>query len=219
MRVFQAALRQAAAELGLALTSLQAGQLLDYLELLEKWGRVYNLTAVRDPHQMLTQHVLDSLAVIPPLRRQLAQGGDPGGAHVLDVGSGAGLPGVVIAVCCPETSVCCVDAVAKKAAFVRQVALSLKLPNLRGVHARVENLAGKYEFVISRAFASLSDFTAWSGNLLAPGGSWVAMKGKRPDDELANLPEQIEVFHVEPIVVPGLDAQRCLVWMRRRGAH
>lgn len=217
MRPLYGVLQQGAAEMGLALTSHQLGQLLDYLALLQKWGKVYNLTAVRNPDEMLTHHLLDSLAVVQPLRRQLAKSPDSARARLLDVGSGAGLPGVVIAVCCPDLDVSCVDRVAKKAAFIQQVVLSLGLTHLRGVHARVEDLSGQYEVVVSRAFASLGDFTALSWGALAPGGLWMAMKGKQPDDELATLPAQVQVFHVEPVAVPGLDAQRCLIWMRPSG--
>jgi 16S rRNA (guanine527-N7)-methyltransferase len=122
----------------------------------------------------------------------------------------------VIAICCPDVKVDCVDTVAKKAAFINQVAVTLKLPNLRGIHARVENLTEKYQVVSSRAFASLLDFTSWSAQALAPQGIWLAMKGKHPADELAVLPQNIEVFHVEQLVVPGLEAERCIVWMRQR---
>ena len=135
--------------------------------------------------------------------------------RVLDVGAGAGLPGVVIAICRPDLTVDCVDAVAKKAAFVQQVAVSLGLANLQGVHARVENLAGPYGLVTSRAFASLADFATWSASALAPDGVWLAMKGKHPADEIAALPGGIEVFHVEPLRVPGMEADRCIVWMRK----
>ena len=214
------ALRRGAGELSLALTDAQFGQLLEYLALLQKWGRVYNLTAVRDPGDMLTHHVLDSLALIPPLSRHIAHDADASRAlRVLDVGSGAGLPGVVIAICCPALSVSCVDTVAKKTAFIQQVAANLRLTNLRGVHARVEKLTDKYDVVVSRAFASLPDFVQWSGGALAQDGVWLAMKGKHPADELAAMPAGIEVFHVEQLRVPGLDAQRCLVWMRPRAAH
>lgn len=215
MRPLQAALERGAAELGLVLGDRQIAQLLDYLELLGKWGAVYNLTAVRDPHEMLTHHVLDSLAVVAPLRRHLAGAGGRGRARLLDVGSGAGLPGVVVAICCADVDVTCVDAVAKKAAFIRQVAASLALPNLRGVHARVEALSESFDVVISRAFASLADFTRLAANAPAPDGVWVAMKGRHPVEELAALPQQKQVFHVEQLAVPGLEARRCLVWMRR----
>jgi 16S rRNA (guanine527-N7)-methyltransferase len=241
-------------ELGLVLRAEQISQLLDYLRLIQKWNKVYNLTAVRDPADMLTHHLLDSLSVIEPLRRYLAMrragwvGSDAGlvasaSANVsaplkaamtraevalpadaapkhagpewqlLDVGSGAGLPGVVIAICCPEVAVSCVDTVAKKAAFVQQAALSLKLPNLQGVHARVESLTQPFDVISSRAFASLQDFTAWSSGALAEGGVWMAMKGKHPGDELAQL-KGADVFHVEQLHVPGLDAERCLIWLK-----
>ncbi|MDO8944671.1 MAG: 16S rRNA (guanine(527)-N(7))-methyltransferase RsmG, partial [Desulfobacterales bacterium] len=209
MRQLEPDLRRGLQVLGLTLTDAQIDQCLDYLALLSKWGKVYNLTALRDPGEMLTHHLLDSLAVIVPLRRQL-QGK---AARVLDVGSGAGLPGVVIAICCPELQVCCVDAVGKKAAFVQQAAVALKLPHLQGRHARVETLrGGDHDLICSRAFASLKDFTNWSAAALAPGGVWLAMKGKHPSDELNELAPSIEVFHVEPLQVPGLEGERCLIW-------
>ena len=216
MRALQAALAQGADALGLVLTETQQAQLLDYLVLLQKWGRVYNLTAVREPQEMLTHHLLDSLAVIAPLRRQGSAEGSLAGLRLLDVGAGAGLPGVVVAICCPELTVCCMDAVAKKSAFVQQVAVSLGLPNLRAVHARVEDATGTYDLVVSRAFASLADFTRFSAHLLSPQGQWMALKGRSPDAEIAALPASVDVFHVEQLLVPGLDAQRCLVWMRPR---
>lgn len=185
-----------------------------YLGLLAKWNAAYNLTAVRDPAQMRAQHLADCLAVVEPLRRQLGAGRS---ARILDVGSGGGLPGVVLAAAEPAWDVTCVDTVGKKAAFVRQVAGELALPNLHAEHARVEALKARpFDVITSRAFASLPDFVRLTQPLLAPGGVWVAMKGKRPDDEIAALPASIEVFHVEPLTVPGLDAERCLVWMRPR---
>ncbi|MBP7565660.1 MAG: 16S rRNA (guanine(527)-N(7))-methyltransferase RsmG [Burkholderiaceae bacterium] len=204
--------------LGLELDAARQDQLLAYLQLIAKWTRVYNLTAVRDPAEMLTHHLLDSLAVIAPLRREVAALQEAGRAGarptVLDVGSGAGLPGVVIAICCPDLQVSCVDTVAKKATFIQQAALELKLPNLRGVHARVESLDTGWDVVVSRAFASLVDFTTWSRAALKPGGVWMALKGRQPDAEVAALPPDVAVFHVEQIDVPGLDAQRCIVWLR-----
>ena len=200
--------------LQLELNDQQVGQLLDYLVLIGKWTRVYNLTAVREPAEMMTLHILDSLAAIPPLRRHLQQAGLGRGGRLLDVGSGAGLPGVVIAICCPELSVSCVDTVAKKAAFIKQAALALKLPNLQGLHSRVENIAQPFDVICSRAFASLADFTQWSVGALAPAGVWMAMKGRQPADELAALPPSVEVFHVEQLRVPGLDAERCILWLR-----
>ncbi|MDR2128051.1 MAG: 16S rRNA (guanine(527)-N(7))-methyltransferase RsmG [Burkholderiaceae bacterium] len=220
------------AALALALEARQQKQLLDFLALLGQWNQVYNLTAVRDPAGMLTHHVLDSLSALAPLQRQLQamarQGdGDSGTAagqrrRLLDVGSGGGLPGVVFAIGCPDLDVTCVDAVAKKAAFVQQVAATLRLPNLRGVHARVEKLAGQvppFDVISSRAFAALPDFVNGSASVLAERGVWLAMKGKPPDDEMAALPPgRAEVFHVEQLRVPGLDARRCIVWMRPAGA-
>jgi 16S rRNA (guanine527-N7)-methyltransferase len=211
----EARLRAGAAALGLALTEAQVSQLLAYLALIAKWNKVYNLTAVRDTDEMLAQHLLDSLSVVGPLRRYLAR--KPG--RVLDVGSGAGLPGVVIAICCPELEVDCVDTVGKKAAFIQQAAAQLQLANLRGVHDRVENLAGPYDVVCSRAFASLADFVNWSGGALAEQGAWLAMKGKLPRQEMGELPPGTDVFHVEQLQVPGLDAERCIVWMRRASAR
>lgn len=206
----EATLRAGLAQLQLELSDSQIAQLLDYLKLIAKWTQVYNLTAVRDPAEMMTHHLLDSLAVIAPLQRHMMQG------KLLDVGSGAGLPGAVIAICCPAISVTCVDTVAKKATFIKQVALELKLPNLTGLHARVENIARPFDVICSRAFASLPDFTQWSANALAPSGVWMAMKGKHPADELAALPASVEVFHVEQLKVPGLSAERCVVWMRQK---
>lgn len=228
MRVLERELRQGVAALGLKLEEPQISQLLDYLDLIQKWNKVYNLTAVREPGDMLTQHVLDSLAIVAPLRLKLADlsgsgltpavGGptlDVPTVRLLDVGAGAGLPGVVIAICCPDISVDCVDAVAKKVAFVRQVAASLKLSNLRGLHARVESLAEKYTVVAARAFASLTDFVLWSDGVLASPGVWLAMKGKFPESEISALPHPVQVFHVEHLAVPGLGAERCIVWMRK----
>lgn len=206
----QQRLAEGATALGLNLSAAQHAQLLAYLDLLAKWNKVYNLTAVRDPAEMLTHHLLDSLAVIAPLVRH-TQGG---AARVLDVGSGGGLPGVVIAICCPEMSVACVDAVAKKAAFVQQAAGVLGLSNLRGVHARVESITEPYDVITSRAFATLADFTQWSAGSLGEDGVWMAMKGKHPTDEMAGLPPSVAVFHVEQLTVPGLNAERCLIWMR-----
>lgn len=199
------------AELGLAPTAAQTSALSNYLDLLQRWNGTYNLTAVRDRAGMLTQHLADCLAIIPPLQRRAAPG------RLLDVGSGGGLPGVVIATMLPDWDVTCVDAVAKKTAFVRQVAGSLGLPNLHAEHSRVESLqALPFDLITSRAFASLADFTALTRKHLAPGGAWLAMKGRVPDDEMAALPPDVDVFHVEPLHVPGLNAQRCLVWMQPR---
>lgn len=204
-------LRDGAQAMGLSLTDAQSVQLLAYGELILKWNKVYNLTALRDPAQVLTHHLLDSLSIIAPLQRQ-----SPAATRLLDVGSGAGLPGAVIAIMRPELSVSCVDAVAKKAAFLRQVSAELGLRNLNGMHTRVETMGGSYDVISSRAFASLADFFAGSTQLLAPEGVWMAMKGKVPTEELEALPDGLaEVFHVEQLRVPGLDAERCVVWARK----
>jgi 16S rRNA (guanine527-N7)-methyltransferase len=211
------ALEKGLHELGLVLAADQQAQLLAYIDLIAKWTKVYNLTAVRDANEMLTHHLLDSLAVVAPLRREVTKLVLPEGhapLRLLDVGAGAGLPGIVIAITCPEVSVTCVDTVAKKAAFIQQVAATLKLPNLKGLHARVETLTQPYDVVCSRAFASLVDFTTWSKSALAGHGVWMAMKGKHPEQEMAALPETVQVFHVEQLHVPGLNAERCIVWMR-----
>jgi 16S rRNA (guanine527-N7)-methyltransferase len=207
------ALEAGAAALGLDLSAGQRELLLRHLALIAQWNKVYNLTAVREPAQMLTQHLLDSLAVVRSLRRHT--GGAP--AALLDVGSGAGLPGVALAVACPELAVSCVDTVAKKASFIRQVGGELGLRDFTALHARVETLKPRpWDVISSRAFASLADFVALTEALIAPRGVWLAMKGKRPDDEIAALPAHIEAFHVEPLLVPGLDAERCIVWMRKK---
>lgn len=200
------------AALGLPISTPQRAGLVAYVDLLARWNATYNLTAVREREAVWAQHIADCLAVLPALDRHLAGGGT---RRVLDVGSGGGLPGVVLALMRPALDVTCVDAVGKKAAFVRQVAGALALPNLHAVHGRVEALrAPPFELVTSRAFASLADFVRLTRPLLAPGGSWLAMKGKLPADEIAALPADVTVFHVEPIGVPGLDAERCLVWIK-----
>jgi 16S rRNA (guanine527-N7)-methyltransferase len=209
------ALEQGLSALGLKLQEAQCEQLMSYLDLIGKWNRVYNLTAVREPGQMLTHHLLDCLAALSPLHRHLTQAARAEG-RLLDVGSGAGLPGVVFALGCPDLQVSCVDTVGKKAAFIAQAAASLALKNLAGVHARVESLTGPFDVISSRAFATLADFVAGSRQALAPGGIWLAMKGRHPASEMAALPADVDVFHVEPLVVPGLDAERCIVWMRLR---
>lgn len=218
------ALTQGAQALGLSLSAHQEAQLLQFLQLLARWNRVYNLTAVRDETDMVSQHLLDSLAVVPALRRWAAgrAGADPSPAVcLLDVGSGGGLPGVVVSVLEPDWTVACVDAVAKKATFIRQVAAELGLPHLESRHTRVEHWHPKpptYDLITSRAFASLADFTQWTGHLLADDGVWMALKGRVPHDEIAALPAHVEVFHVEPLQVPQLAAERCLVWLRKKMA-
>ncbi len=204
--------------LGLDLSDVTLQRLLGHLDLLLNWNKVYNLTAIRDRSHALTHHLLDCLAVVPHLRQHLQTPGTVS-PRLLDVGSGGGLPGVVLAITIPELSVTCVDTVAKKAGFIRQVGAELGLPNLQSLHSRVENLQdATYDVITSRAFSSLPDLIQLTRPLLAPGGAWMAMKGVQPEDELATLPSGIDVFHVEHLHVPGLDAERCLVWMRNTSA-
>jgi 16S rRNA (guanine527-N7)-methyltransferase len=207
------ALRRDGLAVGLALSEHVLDHLVRYLALLRKWNAAYNLTAVRDAARMRQQHIADCLAVVEPLRRHAA------GRllRILDVGSGGGLPGVVLAAVEPRWDVSCVDSVGKKAAFIRQVAGELALPNLHALHARVEGLPRPpFDVITARAFASLADFVRLTRPLLASGGAWVAMKGRYPADEIAALPADIDVFHVEPLTVPGLAAERCLIWMQCR---
>jgi 16S rRNA (guanine527-N7)-methyltransferase len=185
----------------------QRQRLLDYLALLQRWNRVYNLTAVRDPEQMLAKHLADCLALIAPLRA-LAP------ARLLDVGSGGGLPGLVVAILLPATEVVLCDAVRKKCAFLQQVAATLGLRNVRVEHGRIEALAlPPFDCITSRAFSELAEMLRLTRHLLRPGGCWAAMKGVRPDAELAALPDDVHA-EVQPLAVPGLDAQRCVVWLR-----
>jgi 16S rRNA (guanine527-N7)-methyltransferase len=200
-------------------------QLLAYLDLIGRWTKVYNLTAIRDPRDMLVQHLLDCLAVVTPFRRaaaawavertQAAALARP--FRVLDVGSGAGLPGVVLAICEPTWQVTCVDTVAKKATFIRQVAAELGLKQLQATHQRVEAMTDEpADLVTSRAFASLSDFLSLTRARLAPGGQWAAMKARLAGDELDTVPADVQVSRVEPLQVPQLSAERCIVWMQPR---
>ena len=203
------ALSEGLQSLSLELTQAQQQALLDYIALLGKWNKVYNLTAVREPEQMLSQHVLDCLAVLPPLKQV-----SPEALDLIDVGAGGGLPSVVFAIACPHWQITAVDTVAKKAAFIQTTAHSLRLVNLRAVHSRVEALTGGFDVVTCRAYASLRDFCDSSRHLLKPNGVWMAMKAKLSAEELTDLPATVRVDKVEPLAVPGLDADRCLVWMR-----
>ncbi|UUC93817.1 MULTISPECIES: 16S rRNA (guanine(527)-N(7))-methyltransferase RsmG [Comamonas] len=215
-QVLRTQLEQGVRALKLELAPAQIDLLMSFMDLLQKWNKVYNLTSVRDPQEMLTHHLLDSLAAVPALLRHVSRLPVEEGKRLplLDVGSGGGLPGVVFAICCPQIDVNCVDTVGKKAAFIQQVAASLRLPNLRGIHDRVENLKTRYPVISCRAFASLVDFTTWSRKALAEDGIWFAMKGKHPEEEIAALPADVKVFHVEPLQVPGLDAERCVIWLK-----
>ena len=213
-------LTQGIAQLQLSLPEPAVGQLLAYLDLVAKWNRVYNLTAVREPQAMLTQHLLDCLAVLSPLRKALTgpQGEGQAAPRLLDVGSGAGFPGVVLAIAQPDWSITCVDTVGKKASFIRQVGAELGLGQLQALHQRVEALeVPPFDLITSRAFASLVDFVSLTRQHLKPGGVWMAMKAHLSAEERAALPADVDLFHVEPLQVPGLNAERCLVWMRCAG--
>ncbi len=211
------ALAEAASALGLALDAQQQARLLAYCALLRKWNAVYNLTAIRDPGAMLVQHLFDCLAILPALRG--AAGGPDRlaeGAVVLDVGSGGGLPGVVLAICAPQAAVHCVDTVGKKAAFLTQVRAELGLSNLSAHHARVEDLQAGRELpaatlIVSRAFSSLDQFVRLTAHLLAPTGVWAAMKGQWPEDELAGLPAGVRPGPAFTLAVPQLEARRHLL--------
>ena len=206
-----------APRLGLTLTATERERLLAYLALIQRWTKVYNLTAVRNTGEMFTHHLLDCLAVVKPLRQGTGDAGQ-GALRVLDVGSGAGLPGVILAMLNPSWQVTCVDAVAKKAAFVRQAAAELGLPNLQGVHGRVEGVGTfrkpEFDLITSRAFASIQDFTTLTRALLAPHGQWAAMKANLSTEERAAIPADVDMFHVEQLDVPELNEKRCLVWLR-----
>ncbi len=187
-------------------------QLIDYLALLSKWNAVYNLTAVRDPAQMITQHLLDTLAAVPAFADA---------RNVLDVGAGGGLPGIVLAICGASRAVplrvSMVDTVHKKTAFLTQVKAELGLQNATVYTSRVEQLQVPqlFDVITSRAFADLSDFVNWSGHLLAEGGKFIALKGVAPSDETARLPSGWTVTEVRPLTVPGLNAERHLVFIER----
>lgn len=212
---FTRQLQQGAQELQLVMSDKQIGQLLDYLALLAKWNAVYNLTAVRDPQQMLTQHVLDCMAALPAF---------DDAANVLDVGAGGGLPGMVLGIWgaarALPVQVAMIDTVHKKTAFLTQAKSQLGLANVTVHTGRVEALqvAKKFDVITSRAFAELKDFITWSQHLLAEGGCYIAMKGVAPLDEIGRLPAGWHVREVRALRVPGLDAQRHLVFIERAAA-
>ena len=195
-------------DLQLNLNQQQHEQLLDYLALLFKWNAVYNLTSVRDPMQMMTHHVLDSLAAVAAFA---------GANNVLDVGAGGGLPGMVLAISRPDMKVAMIDTVHKKTAFLTQVKAELQLANVTVYTKKVQELevAAKFDVITSRAFADLSDFVNWSGHLLAGGGQFIALKGTAPPEEQERLPNAWKVTELRPIQVPGLQAERHLVFIQR----
>ncbi|HUW27124.1 MAG TPA: 16S rRNA (guanine(527)-N(7))-methyltransferase RsmG [Sulfuriferula sp.] len=202
----QQQLEAGARALGLALEEDQLAKLMQYLGLIQKWNRVHNLTALRDPEKMLTHHLLDSLAVLPHIH----------GNRLLDVGSGAGLPGIPLAIARPDWEITLSDSNHKKSSFQQQAVIELGLGNVRVIPGRVEDIqpAQKFDGVISRAFSEIADFIACTHHLLTAGGCWYAMKGVRPDEELAQLPAGVEVERVVPLDVPGLDAKRHLIILK-----
>jgi 16S rRNA (guanine527-N7)-methyltransferase len=210
-----AKLADGAGRLGIALSDRQQTQLIDYVALLSKWNSVYNLTAVRDPVQMVTQHLLDSLATVPAFERA---------GNVLDVGAGGGLPGMVLAIWAaeaqPQMRVSMIDTVHKKTAFLTQAKAELGLANVSVYTARVEQLqvAHKFDVITSRAFAELADFVNWSGHLLEQGGRFIALKGVMPHDEIARLPAGWQVTGIRPLSVPTLEAERHLIFIERKDA-
>lgn len=193
--------------LGIALDEAAIARLLDYIDLLERWNGAYNLTAVRDPSEMVTRHLIDSLAILPQVS----------GATLADLGSGAGLPGIPLAIAAPARETLLVDSNGKKARFLREAVRRLDLKHVRVAESRVEDVAGTFDCITARAFASLGEMLAWGGHLLARDGRWLALKGRLPDDELAAVPSGFCIDSIVPLRVPGLDAERHLVIVRRTG--
>ena len=189
--------------LGLALDRETQQRLLDYIALIEKWNRVYNLTAIREPEKMVSHHLLDSLAVAPHLHAR----------RLLDVGSGAGLPGIPLALAFPDMHVTLLDSNHKKAAFLNQAVMELKLKNAEVCSERVESwqTQNRYDVIISRAFSDMGEFVRIARQLLAPGGMFAAMKGLHPYEEIDKLPPDCKVRQVLPLAIPGLDGARHLV--------
>jgi 16S rRNA (guanine527-N7)-methyltransferase len=203
-----AVLEEGIVAMQLDVSPTQREKLMDYLALMFKWNSVYNLTSLRDPMQMVTHHLLDSLAAVPAFAQA---------KNVLDVGSGGGLPGIVLAIVRPDMKVSMIDTVHKKTAFLTQVKAELGLSNVTVYTARVEQLqvSDKFDVITSRAFADLSDFVNWSSHLLADGGRYIALKGVAPKDEQERLPAEWQVTGVEPLQVPRLGAERHLVHIQR----
>ncbi|WP_237059811.1 16S rRNA (guanine(527)-N(7))-methyltransferase RsmG [Microbulbifer sediminum] len=209
MEEFRPRLTQAAESMGLNLTREQQDKLLEYLALFARWNAAYNLSAVRDPAQMLERHIIDSLSVV-----KLCGAAD---SPLIDVGSGGGLPGIPLAIMYPDRPITLLDSNGKKTRFLFQVASQLPLPNVTVVNDRVEAYRPERRFagVVSRAFASVTDMVHWCEHLLTDGGRFYAMKGKWPEDELSTLPKAIKVEQVHPLSVPGCDADRHLIVLRR----
>jgi 16S rRNA (guanine527-N7)-methyltransferase len=204
----QTRLEQGIDALGLALPAEAVQRLLDYLALLERWNATYNLTAIRDPEEMVSRHLLDSLAILPYVQ----------GNTLADLGTGPGLPGIPLAIAAPGRQILLVDSNGKKVRFLREAIRSLKLEGVRAEQSRVEDVEGQFDCITARAFASLADMLGWGGHLLAPRGIWLAMKGKSPDDELPGVPTAFQVNGIHALAVPGLEAaERHLVVLGRAG--
>ncbi|MDR6937551.1 16S rRNA (guanine(527)-N(7))-methyltransferase RsmG [Luteibacter sp. 3190] len=203
--VLQAQLERGIASLGVSLPADAVGRLLDYRELLERWNAAYNLTAIRNDEEMIARHLVDSLAILPYVH----------GRSLADLGTGPGLPGIPIAIAEPAREVLMVDSNGKKVRFLREAIRSLKLTNGRALQSRVEDVEGTFECVTARAFATLADMLRWGGHLLAPNGTWLAMKGKHPADELGGVPDGFRVEAIHVLKVPGVDGERHLVVIRR----
>ena len=204
----QIKLEQGIDALGLQLPTEAVQRLLDYLALLERWNAAYNLTAIRDPAEMVTRHLLDALAILPYVQ----------GETLADLGTGPGIPGIPLAIAAPGRQVLLVDSNGKKVRFLREAIRALKLEGVRAVQSRVEEVEGQFDCITARAFASLADMLGWGGHLLAPQGIWLAMKGKAPDDEFPGVPPAFAVRAIHPLNVPGLGAaERHLVVLGRAG--
>jgi len=184
--------------------------------MLLRWNRVYNLTAIRAPEDVLTHHLLDSLAIVGVLRSLAVQAGAGRRIRVLDVGSGAGLPGIPLAIACEDYDFTLIDTVRKKTAYLTQVVVELRMSNVAVRHGRVESLGGEFDLITSRAFAALADFVDATTRLLAPQGRWLAMKGRLDPNEVAAASGRAQVERIDPLVVPGLDEERNVIVLRRR---
>lgn len=211
-------LTQALEQLGLEVDEEQFSKLLTYVRQMHRWNRTYNLTAITDVQEMLTHHIIDSLAVISPLQKLFpAQRPAP---FIVDVGSGAGLPGIVLAIVAPDWEVLCVDSVEKKTAFIQQMRGVLQLPNMSAHHGRIQDAEPlQCDILISRAFSSLKNIIEWGGSQVGPGGYIAAMKGKTPDDEIEQIADHPDwhLHSVIPLDVPFLDAERCLILLKKQG--
>ncbi|MFZ6673359.1 16S rRNA (guanine(527)-N(7))-methyltransferase RsmG [Undibacterium sp. Xuan67W] len=208
----RASLAEGVKALTLTLNDAQLDQMIAYLALLSKWNSVYNLTSIRDPKEMVKQHVLDSLSAAPAFKDA---------SNVLDVGAGGGLPGMILAIVYPHIRIFMIDTVSKKTAFLNQAKTELGLSNVTVYTNRVESLqlADKFDVITSRAFSELSNFINWSEHLLADGGIYIAMKGVSPDQEIERMPKGWQVQKIQPLSVPGMDAERHLVFIHKTNAE